>query len=546
MNTLNPNQQKAVLSPHPNKCILAGAGSGKTKTLVECTKYWNQHGVPASQMVVITYTNGGASELVGRSNLKFHFCGTLHAFLLRLLQRFGFVIGLATPLTVMDDEQRKEMIEEAKKQAGYKGKVCDFEDALALGPYGQNVSRVLKPQNLAALAYYQRIAKAQLVDHDTILHYGLKLLRSLPPDTLPVTHLFVDEYQDTAPIDDSIYDFMPVTHRFRCGDPDQSIYKFRGASVDNIVDLTKRDDVEVLLLEENYRCDETICHAAQQLIEHNENRPPKRTVSTTGETGKIIFAPHVEERDELVWLARTINALPDPSQVAVLVRFNRLVERIAFGLEGFGVDVQKVEADRLPEDWGKALRFLQLLDNPDNNDLAYRWLCAVQGERAAKEAKVKAIRANTSINATNMRFQTNLALAEVPQVLAVNGYTRDSVERIKGAIALLPEDASISELLLSFRNEERAPAEVKGVFVGTIHSAKGREWDNVFLPAFEEGMLPSLSKSASIEEERRLAYVAMTRARHHLYLSCVQNRADLYRPVQNKMQRSRFIDEAMN
>ena len=546
---LSPEQKCAVDSQSPAILMMAGPGSGKTHTLVARTRALVEKGVDPSDMAVITFTNEAANELKARADLPFHYCGTLHGYMLRILQEFGSRIGLSGPLAVITEEIRDEMLDELKTENGFKrGTKKEIKAALDQGP--QSLNRMLKHgQSLSkaqtvALSYYQRITRESMVDYDSILHLGLATVKTLDAYDLKILYLFVDEIQDSGEIDMNIYDALPVTDRFYIGDPDQSIYAFRGGDVGFIMDLaTYRDDVEVLSLEDNYRCDRAIATVAQTLIEHNVNRPQKATRSVTGLEGKFEVRNQFSyEQEELIWLATKINGLPDPSEVAVLVRTNKLVEYFRDGLRGHGVDIPRQRFAQLPIDYKRTLLYLSLLCNPNNDRLIYSWLLETSGKKKADAAKKEAVDNYHKLDNTLLNLPTEPDPQDVIGLLRRQGTSNEMLSRIEETAFKLPDHYSLAELVSALQMEppkERGA----GVTVSTIHSAKGREWDYVFLPAFEQDVIPSKSKNATLEEERRLAFVAMTRARHTLTISSSLIREDFYTHREVQMQPSQFIDE---
>lgn len=545
---LSPEQQKAVDSQSPAILMMAGPGSGKTHTLVARTKALLERDAHPSQMAVITFTNEAANELKKRSELDFHYCGTLHGFMLRILQEHGSKIGLKSPLTVITEEMRDELLTELKKENGFtRGTKKEINEALALGPWVlgemlKNGESLSKAQTVA-LSYYQRIISESMLDYDSILHFGRATVEKLDFYDLKVLYLFVDEYQDSGTLDALIYHQLPVTDRFYIGDPDQSIYAFRGGDVRNIMELAELPEVEVLALEDNYRCDNAIATAAQALIEHNENRPQKVTKSVSALEGKVLLRPQFSyEQEELIWLATKINGLPEPSEVAVLVRTNKLVEYFRDGLRGHGVQIPIVRHAQLPIDYKRTLLYLSLLCNPNNDRLAYAWLLETKGKREADLAKSEALGAYCTINNSTLHLGTEPDPKDVISLLCRVGTSQDMLARIEDTAANLPDQYSLVELVAALQIEPPKERTV-GVTVSTIHSAKGREWDYVFLPAFEQDVIPSKSKNATLEEERRLAFVAMTRARHSLAISSSLIREDPYTHREVQMQPSQFIDE---
>jgi len=543
--SLSPEQQRAVESNSPVICMMAGPGSGKTHTLVERIKRLIADGAEPGHMVVITFTNEAANELKSRTDAVFAYCGTLHGYMLKLLQQYGTSIGLGESISVINEDLRDDLLGEVIYETGYKTTKKELKEALAAGPNALNDIKTnggaLSKAQTTALAFYQRCIRESVVDYDSILHFGLTLAKQIEAWDLKVLFLFVDEFQDSAPIDAAIYEALPIANKFFIGDPDQSIYAFRGADVENIISLSQQPDTKVLLLEDNYRSDVQITQAAQMLIEYNPNRPEKVTRSITTAAGSVTVNEYPIEDEELLALAQNINNLPDPNEVAVLVRTNRLVDYFKRGLQSYRVPVPNEYRAPLPADWKRTLLYLSLLCNPGNDKLAYRWLC-LTNKTKADIIKMEALSQFMTINESWLKLPAQIGVESVMRSLIEANVSMESCERVQLAIDALEGDDGIPQLLSVLQFEP--PIEKKpGVTVSTIHAAKGREWDHVFLPAFEQGIIPSLSKKASIEEERRVAFVGMTRARHTLTITHAKVRAEQYRSGEYMAAPSQFIKE---
>lgn len=546
----NPSQTAAIHSESPAICLMAGPGSGKTKTLLERAQVLTEKEVSANLMVMITFTNAAAKMLTDRTDLEFQFCGTLHGYMLRLISEFGGRIGIHQPLTVINEEAQKVLLSEVIEECGYKGKLGDLQAALDVGPYELKQSAKTSFQSKAqttALAYYQKLIGEALTDYDSILHLGLAVIKQLDTWDLKVSALFVDEMQDTAPIDMLIYDALPIANKFYVGDVDQSIYGWRGATTENMLQLAARDDVEVMTLEDNYRCDSEITAAAQRLIEHNIHRPNKVTVSATGKKGEVIIAPPLEDQiDEVIYMARQINELPDASQVAVLVRTNRAKKFYQDALRGHGVDIPRDRYSKLPSDFNKISLYLSLLANPNNNRIAHQWLEETQGKKAAAAIRLKSKKDQESINNTALHLPTEPDPQGVIGSLSKMEVSAEMMTRIEKVASDLPEQFSLSELVTSLQSSvklEQLWDRGKGVTVCTIHAAKGCEWDCGFIPQMEQGNLPRMSKGADIEEDRRLLFVALTRFRRCVTITYSKMRDDLFTYQEKVMEPSQFIAE---
>lgn len=551
--SLSIEQGAAVESTCDNLLMIAGPGSGKTHTLVARTQRLIEQGASPSTMAVITFTNEAANELVKRAGVQFAYCGTLHGYLLRLLQQFGDRIGLRETISVVDKAMHEELVKEI--QAECKAKSLpqrDIKAALNKGP--QMLSSLqekggLDKADTVALCYYQRIVQASMLDYDSILHFGLQLIRDhLTPWDAKLLYLFVDEYQDSSTLDDAIYAALPVPEKFFIGDPDQSIYGFRGADVRCILDVSERPEFKTLALEDNYRSDRSITEAAQRLIEHNTNRTHKQTVSVNEAEGSVLAVSFPYELDEAEYLARRIMPIENKNEVAILVRYNAHVEFFRERLKAYGVPMPRVIGASEPKDWSKARLLLSLLCDPENDRLAYSWLVATEGREVADRIKLQALTQYDPINDVVLHLPSieKVSPEMAAECLARKSISRESIMRVESAVAALPDGARLPELVAALQYDAAPKVEGEGVTVCTIHSAKGREWDHVFLPAFEQETIPSESslKAGNVEEDRRLAFVAMTRARHTLTISYSEVRSKQWGRGEDAKQPSQFIAEA--
>lgn len=545
--SLNPSQLAVVHSTSPLILAVAGPGSGKTKTLCERIVHLISEGSVARQMVCITFTNAAAAELQHRldryfpEGLSMGYVGTLHGFLLRLIEVHAAQLGYATArVSVMDEQQAEEMLERAMAEVNFKGSKKAVLNNLP-GVLGGGVPSV-SPVMLAAQRYVKTLRRSGLLSFDMILHEGLRLIAEGLKHSY--RYLFVDEFQDSSNLDDAIYRKMPFEHKFFCGDPDQAIYGFRGGQIENIMGLVHFEGCETHALELNYRSGDAICTAAQRLISHNTNRTDKETISATGSQSCVRVTPF---RSPLAEMALTGTAIAEDIQagrsVAVLVATNKLVDEWRTYLEGAGLPVVTRKAAQRPADWTFVRNAIALLSDPQNDWLAFWFIKAKHGQSKAEQARLEAQAADKSLNSTSLNIPHDLTLDAYTGLLARMGASAESLAIVEKAMSeMLPTSTGV-ELLLSL-DEERPTEEGQGVTISTIHAAKGREWDVVYLPAFEQEVIPGKAKSMDIEEKRRLAYVAVTRARYAVHISwCQERKPDFggWKPVEATA--SQFIQE---
>lgn len=545
---LNEHQQRAVNSTAQRILCLAGPGSGKSRVLVERIRRLIRDGTAPESIVAITFTNQAAAVITDRlGGAQLGFTGTLHSFMLKLLREHGEATGFGPGLGVLDEDQAGKLRDQVVAEAKVVATKSDIDDEVRryAGRREKNGRGVMSQAELAAARFCHALRAANLVTFDTLLAYGLRLLEPGMAGIGGFRHLLWDEFQDSNDIDAEILMALPIANKFVVGDPDQSIYGFRGGNVENILGLSNIPGIELITLKANYRCAGRICAAANNLIGHNEDRIKKLTTSVTGEEGIITVTACENEDSELERLAAGIRAA-GPTECAVLVRSNALVTRISGHLRGDGIPVAETKRPSMPPEWNKAKLLIALLNDPENDLLAEWWLEQSQGYLAAQRVRLLAQSQRMSINAHTLKLPVGLPVAAVPEALARAGIGVDTVARVRSAADQMRADAPIAYLILELAAAERDSETVgAGVTVSTIHSAKGKEWGTVFMPAFEQEIIPGAAKSRDIAEERRCAFVAMTRAKHALHISYSMTRMPPYASSRPKpATQSQFIREA--
>lgn len=582
MNTRTPTaaQLAAIESEHPQILCVAGPGAGKSHTLAERVRKLVERGSDPRKIAVVTYTNQAARNLEERigpeavrdvvgdvveyQDMGLGFCGTLHGLGLRMLRKHGVGLGWGWgPLTaVIDDDAAADLLASKAKSMGCKMPLAKLIELKKAGdPKGRGR---LEAHMLTVLAYYADLRESGLVDFDLILSEFLRLLQQ--PGT-PIhgefTDLLVDEVQDCNATDWAIFRAFPAARKFMVGDPRQAIFGFRGGAVSEMMRFGAETKTQVLHLAQNFRCGAAICEAANRLMPSVVSP----TVSATGQTGDVDgTAPFETEGAEIAFVIEQIKTAcafdlsAAANQIAVLARTNAIADAFREGVKAAGLPVVEPPKSELPRDWALARALVELGAQPMNDTLALFFIIA-QCELAgmpAKEARDEAGKRRIETQSKGWRLSAAIFhdlgtfdLREVSAFLDRHGITRETRALVAKLTRDLPPGATLADLALEmarFKAEEQEGTG-EGVTCTTIHGAKGREWDVVFLVGFEDEVIPGNRKTdgpEEIEESRRLAFVGITRARHRVvFTSSKTRRANWGRQELQARTVSRFVGEAL-
>jgi DNA helicase-2/ATP-dependent DNA helicase PcrA len=614
---LNTEQREAVMTTEGPLLVLAGAGSGKTRVLTSRIAYLvGVCGIPAEQILAVTFTNKAAGEmkervekLLGPQAAEISI-GTFHSIGVRILRRDIGHLARSRGFVIYDDSDSIGVIKEVLKREGLDPKVHEprrirwqidqWKNAGLLPPAVADRAHDLDEELVAKLyaKYQQKLADAEALDFGDLLLLTAELFRKHPRVLdyyqRKYSYVLVDEYQDTNGVQYGIVGQLAATHRNLCvvGDPDQSIYAWRGADLRNILDFEQDyTDAKVIKLEKNYRSTQPILSGASAVISNNIDRKEK-SLFTDREGGSAIrFFEAENDREEAQFVVRNIlvsnrnDDVPFGHQ-AILYRTNAQSRVFEEELLKYDVPYTIVGGQRFYDraEIKDVMSYLRLLVNPRDDQAlrrivnkptrgigktsferveslaAARGIPLLEGMRVAVETKA-AGRAAGKMAAfldmmdafTNLRAGFSLDDL-IARVLAETGYLR-SLEKEDTPEAEARLD-NLRELLSSARDfhaaneeeladEERTELELyldqvalisdldsyedrqDRVSLMTVHSAKGLEFPIVFLVGMEERIFPHASSSrdeAGLEEERRLCYVAMTRAMEHLFLTCAAER----------------------
>ena len=609
---LNELQREAVEHINGPCLVIAGAGSGKTKVLTTRIANLINEGVPSYHILAITFTNKAAKEMKERigkivDNCE-SFVGTFHSFGMRIIRENVLKLGMERNFTILDSDDVLSLIKKILKDKGY--------DTKEVSPsYIRNRISFIKNEMLTNaeiekffqsemekiayevyLEYNVKLKKNNSVDFDDLLWLPVKLFKE-NPDVLEhyqdkFQYILIDEYQDTNEVQYKLVKLLAEKYRnlFVVGDPDQSIYQFRGANYKNILNFEKDyPDAKVISLEDNYRSTEMILEAANSVIKNNKERKEKNLRSHHGKGLKIKYMRAYDEKNEIALVISEIKKLfldgYKKKDIAVFYRTNaqaRVVEEqflkanIPYKVVGSYYFYARKEIKDL-------ICYLRLILNFHDNVSLERVINVPKrgiGTTSIRKLLEKASTENTSMfdvlsSPKEMEFKNllielkkdseSLSLTElVDDVLEKSGMKREleldsSLEselRLDNlmefrSITKTYEDTTGSVDLGDFLEEISLVADISEhkneddvVTLMTMHSAKGLEFPIVFLVGMEEGLFPhqnSFNEEDGIEEERRLCYVAITRAKERLYISNAKSRM-MYGQTNRNMP-SRFIEE---
>ncbi|HEY8166986.1 MAG TPA: ATP-dependent helicase [Gemmatimonadaceae bacterium] len=629
---LNPEQAAAATHGSGPLLIVAGAGTGKTRTLVYRVAHLIDTGVRPERILLLTFTRRAAQEmlsraerLVGANSRNVH-GGTFHATAHRLLRRFGPAAGIAKDFTIMDQGDSEDLFQLSRSKLGYaqKGKRFPKKESIQYVysrhlNTGIGIEEILRdeyPQFIDYLDdfgkifadYTARKQERNLLDYDDLLLFWALLLEASEPMANRIAglydHVLVDEYQDTNVLQARILRGMCRTHNniTVVGDDAQSIYSFRGANFRNILDFPRQfPGTKMVALEQNYRSTAPILDATNTLISRASERFTKNlwTERKGGDEPWLVAARDEQEQTRFV-VDRILELHEEGTplhEIAVLFRAGYMSADLEIELTNRKIPFEKwgglkfLEAAHVKD----VLAFLRILENPRDDVSWYRILLLLPGigdvtarsaiDSMAAEAwesssfgrfqpPVRARAAHASLvsllddlrsGRTTDKAQVSAEIARVRMLY--DSILRDRYDKPEPRIADLdqlqtiaggfPDRATfLSALALEppqATQDLAGPASSKDdedcLILSTAHSAKGKEWDAVFVIWAVDGWFPSsrgLATEEGTEEERRLMYVAMTRARNHLSITYPLNAYSSRRSADYSIdQLSRFIDRGV-
>lgn len=627
---LNPPQQEAVEHIEGPLLILAGAGSGKTRVITHRTAYLIEQGVSPYNILAITFTNKAAGEVRERVDDLLGYgsegvwVSTFHSLCVRILRRHIERIGFAAGFAIYDTDDQKRLVKEVTRFLQLDPKM--YPERLLMSEIARAKENFISPHeyDLNAQGDYRKMQIARVyeeyqkwmhgnnvLDFDDLLYKTVQLFQDCP-DVLEqyqerFRYIMVDEYQDTNGIQFLLVRQLARKYRNLCvvGDDDQSIYKFRGANILNILNFEQEyPDARVIKLEQNYRSTGNILRAANEVIRHNEGRKDK-TLWTAQEDGDLIqykqYENEYQEAEQIAYhiLENRVRNDMNYSDFAILYRTNAqsrvleeklIMKNIPYRIYGGQNFYSRMEIKDL-------LAYLKIVSN-GYDDMAVKRVINVpkRGIGAATIAKAEEYALQQEISFLDALFQaedipgigkaaarlrkfTNLVadlrekrnqgllISELfDEVLEQTGYQEEliaehteeslarveNIDELRNKIVVYEENAenpTLDELLEEIAlvsDVDNLNSTDDKVVLMTIHSAKGLEFPYVFLCGMEDGLFPgsmtiNSGNPEDMEEERRLCYVGITRAKKRLYLSSARQRmmhgSNSYNPI------SRFIKE---
>lgn len=580
---LNPAQKKAVTYSDGPLLVLAGAGSGKTRVLTYRVAYFIAKGLAApDNACLLTFTNKASGEMKERVIALIGtapgFAGTFHSFCAKLLRIDGRAIGIVPSFLIYDDEDQKQAVKEIIEKLDLSAD--SFAPAAVLGAISDAKNQMLSPGEYAEFAqgdwqetvvkiykeYEKYLKEVGALDFDDLLIRSVELLKK-KPEVLKkwqrtFTHFFIDEWQDTNKVQYVLTKLLvgKAKNITAVGDASQSIYSWRGADYRNINYLIKDyPGIKVVNLEQNYRSTQNILSAANSVIVKNTSHPVLKLWTQNPQGGKIKLYTAKNGLEEASFVIDEINSLLKLGfglkDMAVLYRTNAQSRVLEEALLHSGIPYVLVGGTRFYErkEVKDVLSFIRFLVNP--KDSVARRRIEKLGKRRFEKAKelqksMEGVKDSTTLDILDAVLEKTGYLDLYQKETEENLARLENIKELRSVGAQFPsvveflENVALVEAEQNERGNLKTPTLEKkeAATLMTLHAAKGLEFAVVFIVGMEEGLFPhsrSLWDGAQLEEERRLAYVGMTRAKKLLYLSYASRRLYFGEKISNPP--SRFI-----
>lgn len=615
LSDLNPQQKSAVLdSFDSNTVVIAGAGSGKTKTLTKRVGYLLEDmGVLPENIMVVTFTNKAASELSHRlasicDDLSGMWIGTFHSICVRILKQYGSYIGVDT-FSIMDSNETRKTIKQVLQDKGLPAEKSNINNLVSkISKYKSNLKSPKQIKTMARNNYEHEIAdiyqdyqnltwRMRNFDFDDLIVYSVLLLTRVPEVRQwfydNVKYIMCDESQDTNAAQFSFLKIIAgVNNLFLVGDDYQSIYAFRNAKPEYILNFQSLyPDAKVIMLEQNYRSTQTIVNASNAVVRNNTVRYDKVSFSKNAVGDPILYHASANPEEEANWIAGEIAMSMSTTpleEISVLYRTNSQSRAIEEALLKIGIPYKMIGATSFYDrkEIKDILSFVKFVANPKDESSFKRAIGSLPGigkktienilelaqqqsmsliDAVANYAGTPKQMASINVFADIVAFAPQVPSELVEDIATKSGIlaalrkenTQDSLSRIDNIkelinVAIENENSNANFTINDFINNialmsaSDKSSDNGAVNLMTIHSSKGLEFQTVFIAGAEEKILPHANSKSfdEIEEERRLMYVAMSRAKSNLYITSCMSRQDGQRYVASEV--SRFVGEVPN
>lgn len=622
-NSLNLEQKTAVEHQKGPLLVLSGAGTGKTRVLTARFVYLVKNfKIDFNKIIAVTFTNKAANEIKSRVNTEIGldisspWIGTFHSIFAKFLRKHSLAVGLKSNFSILDTEDQKKLI---KQTIEYCKLNNDINENIYLNEI-QNLkdnkitflekNQITKFSSLESISevyeiYQKRLIEINAVDFGDILLHSYTILFSNEDLRLTyqnyIEHILIDEFQDTNLIQ---YDLIKLIlnknkNLFCVGDDDQSIYAWRGAKIENILNFPDEFNCSVIRLTKNYRSTNSILTAASNIIKNNKNRLGKDLLSYNEKIKdqKIVLKSFYSQEEESLWLAENIsNKFNENESYGILVRLTAQMRSIEDKLIKFALPYEIIGGPRFFErkEIKDILAYLKL-SNSYEDDLSFERIINLP-KRGIGDQSLKTIidysreqrlsffngldqmiinnllpaslvsktipfleiikKINNLINKTSLEDVGIFLIEETGYLKMLENEknklkqieNESRIDNLKEFVNALSEFNSIDDFLehVGLVNENQKKISKNSIKLMTLHAAKGLEFDHVYLPGWEEGIFPSSraldqNSNKSLEEERRLAYVGITRAKYDLNLSYATSRYTY--GINNYSIPSRFLSE---
>ena len=623
LHLLNKEQKIAVEHQKGPLLVLSGAGTGKTRVLTSRFVYIVKNlKFDFNRIIAVTFTNKAANEIKERvkkaldQNIESPWIGTFHSIFAKFLRKHAHHVGLKSNFNILDSEDQKKLIKQVLEyckidkevsESIYLNEIQNLKDEKI---FPQDKSKILKYSTLENIdeiynIYQQRLIEINAVDFGDILLHSYFILTNhkdiQETHSNFIQHILIDEFQDTNLLQ---YDLIKLLlnnnqNLFCVGDDDQSIYAWRGAKIENIINFPNEFNCEVVRLTKNYRSNNAILEAASSVISNNKNRLGKNLESYNKEIPeqKINLKSFYSQEEESLWVADNISRkYNDQETFGILVRLTAQMRSIEDKLIKYALPYEIIGGPRFFErkEIKDVLSYLKLA-NSQSDDLSFERIINLP-RRGIGEQSIKIIIDHSRSNnlsffeslkdlAQSNKLSPSLLSKTQPFIDLINkisdlinktsledlgifvieesGYLKmleneknklkqieneSRIDNLKELVNALSEFENLDEFLehVGLVNENQKKTHQNSIKLMTLHAAKGLEFDHVYLPGWEEGIFPSSraleqNSSKSLEEERRLAYVGITRAKYDLNLSYASSRYTY--GINNYSLPSRFLSE---